>query len=330
MVAHLARNVASAFTALICLSSLFVSVSAYVPATALSLPATATTTAVTSSVTPSKFGQAVTFTATVSTAGLGTPTGSVQFFDGAATIGGAQTLNGAGQAQVTTSTLSVATHTITAQYAGDVPNGFDASSGSLSGGQVVNAANTNIALASTQNPSATGQTIVFTATVTAQSPSTAIVGASGTVTLRRNGSPVCSNIALNVSGQATCSLRFTIAGNYNITTTYNGTGNFNTSNNNASPLVQQALGPTAASVSVSGRVANAVGVGLRGVRVSMTDTDGVVRQAITNAFGYYRFTEVGSGRMYTLTAAAKGQTFQARLISVADTLTDADIVAVPR
>jgi hypothetical protein len=71
----------------------------------------------------------VTFTATVSTAGLGTPSGNVQFFDGANPIGGTIALNASGQAQVTTSALTVGSHTITAQYAGDVPSGFNSSSG---------------------------------------------------------------------------------------------------------------------------------------------------------------------------------------------------------
>lgn len=112
------------------------------PMSAFSALAAATTTSVTSSVNSNPnncqpgscfpvFGQPVTFTATVSTAGFGTPTGLVQFFDNGNPIGGNLTLNGSGQAQLTTSTLSVGSHTITAQYAGNVPAGFNASSGSL-------------------------------------------------------------------------------------------------------------------------------------------------------------------------------------------------------
>src|SRR5439155_4115319 len=46
-----------------------------------------TTTTVASSVNPSVLGQPVTFTATVTPGGAGTPTGSVSFFDGASSIG---------------------------------------------------------------------------------------------------------------------------------------------------------------------------------------------------------------------------------------------------
>lgn len=93
-----------------------------------------TTTAVTSSANPSDLGQSVTFTATV-TSGSGTPTGSVQFKDGGTNLGAAVSLNGSGVATVSTSSLTVGTHTITADYGGAAT--FAASSGTLSGGQVV-------------------------------------------------------------------------------------------------------------------------------------------------------------------------------------------------
>ncbi|MGH7266811.1 MAG: beta strand repeat-containing protein, partial [Candidatus Rokuibacteriota bacterium] len=78
-----------------------------------------TATALTSSLNPSGVGQAVTFTATV-TAAPGTPTGVVEFFDGAASLG-LVSLDAGGQAALTTSSLTVGSHPITAVYAGD-PN----------------------------------------------------------------------------------------------------------------------------------------------------------------------------------------------------------------
>jgi hypothetical protein len=78
-----------------------------------------TTTALTSSLNPSQHGQAVTFTATVTSAGP-TPTGKVKFLDGTVGIGSA-TLSG-GVATLTKSTLAVGTHPITAQYLGDAAN----------------------------------------------------------------------------------------------------------------------------------------------------------------------------------------------------------------
>jgi hypothetical protein len=53
----------------------------------------------------------------------------VQFFDGGTPIGGPVALNAAGQAQVSTASLTSGSHSITAQYAGDAPSGFNASTG---------------------------------------------------------------------------------------------------------------------------------------------------------------------------------------------------------
>ena len=95
----------------------------------------ATTTTVATSGTPSTYGDAVTFTATVS-GSVGTPTGSVQFSIDSSPAGLPVTLDGAGQAALVISTLLVGPHTVSAAYSGD--SSFDASSGSLLGGQTVN------------------------------------------------------------------------------------------------------------------------------------------------------------------------------------------------
>jgi Bacterial Ig-like domain (group 3)/FG-GAP-like repeat/FG-GAP repeat len=75
-----------------------------------------TTTTLSSSPNPSQFGQAVTFTAQVTSSGP-VPTGKVKFLDGTTTLGAA-VLSG-GIAKITKSTLAVGTHPITAQYLGD-------------------------------------------------------------------------------------------------------------------------------------------------------------------------------------------------------------------
>ncbi|HJZ91603.1 MAG TPA: FG-GAP-like repeat-containing protein [Gemmataceae bacterium] len=95
-----------------------------------------TSTALTSSANPSVTGQAVTFTATVSAAS-GTPSGgTVTFFNNGVQIGSPVALTGQ-QAQVTTSTLTAGTHSITATYSG--AQGF-AGSSSNTVSQVVNTA----------------------------------------------------------------------------------------------------------------------------------------------------------------------------------------------
>lgn len=78
-----------------------------------------TATALTSSPNPSNVGQAVTFTASVAGQGFKiTPTGTVTFFDGTKNIG-TSNLNAGGEATLTTSTLTLGTHNITATYNGD-------------------------------------------------------------------------------------------------------------------------------------------------------------------------------------------------------------------
>ena len=290
------------------------------------LAAANTTTSVTSSADPSVFGQPVTFTATVSTAGLGTPSGNVQFFDGATPIGSPVALNGSGQAQITISSLSVGDHTITAQYAGAATmcNGtFNASTGSLTGNpQTVNKANTTTTVSSSQNPSNTGTPITFTVTITPVAPGAGT--RTGTVDVLRDGQVICNDVMINASGQATCNITFTVASNYNITASYSGDGNFNTSS--SSPLVQMVTGPTAANAAVAGRVMDLGGRGVGGAFVTMQDQAGNVMSAVTNPFGYYHFTSVPSGQSYLVSVRHKRYEFQSRTVTVNEDLADIDFV----
>lgn len=91
------------------------------------------TISIVSSQNPSLIGQAVTFTANVSS-GAGTPTGQIQFKDNGANLGAVQNLS-SGSAAIVTSTLTVGSHTITANYLGDAF--FNANSGTLAPDQVV-------------------------------------------------------------------------------------------------------------------------------------------------------------------------------------------------
>ena len=88
------------------------------------------------------------------------------------------------------------------------------------------------------------------------------------------------------------------------------------------------VGPSAANVSVGGRVTDALGNPLRGVTVTLAGTD-ATRNAITSPFGYYQFDDVTSGQTYVISAASKRSTFTPRLIPILDNLTTLDIVADP-
>jgi hypothetical protein len=109
----------------------------------------ATTTVVSSSANPSDYGQAVTFSVTVTAnpPGSGTPTGTVTFLDGG-TVLGTVAVDATGHASFTTApfALAVGNHAITAVYSGD--GNFTASSSSLT--EAVLSAQQQIALLASQ------------------------------------------------------------------------------------------------------------------------------------------------------------------------------------
>ena len=102
--------------------SLVVNGTGLLPATILltgSAAPAATTVTLASNLTAPFVGQAITLTATVTPPALGTPTGTVTFFDGTAALGTPQPISATGSASITTTTLAVGTHSITASYSGD-------------------------------------------------------------------------------------------------------------------------------------------------------------------------------------------------------------------
>lgn len=94
----------------------------------------------------------------------------------------------------------------------------------------------------------------------------------------------------------------------------------------------QNLAPTAAAVSITGKVTTANGQGIRNARLTLTSPDGAIRRAITSTFGYYAFDGVEVGHTYVLEIAAKRYAFAnpTRVFSLQDTLTDVDFTAEPQ
>ncbi len=173
----------------------------------------------TSTPNPSVHGQSVTFTATVhSTQGI-TPTGTVTFKNGAATLGtGALSVDGVATFATGALAASGSPHSITATYAGS--NNFNASPASTIVSQIVNKAATTTRLtAAPPNPSPTGQAVTVNFTVTVSLPGGGTP--TGTVTVT-DGTVSCS--ASVADGH--CSLMFTTAGAKSLTARYNGDGNF--------------------------------------------------------------------------------------------------------
>ena len=91
-----------------------------------------------------------------------------------------------------------------------------------------------------------------------------------------------------------------------------------------------ALAPTAAGVSVGGRVRTAGGLGIVGARVTILSAAGQPATAITSSFGFYRFDTITVGSVYLVSVSSKQHSFgePTRTILVIDELTDIDFVAL--
>jgi hypothetical protein len=164
----------------------------------------------------------VTFTATVKAVapGSGTPTGTVSFLDGSTTLG-TGTLSG-GTATLSISTLAALAHSITVVYGGDT-NFLTSPSGILT--QTVKQAATTSAVSSSANPSASGQAVTFTATITPVSPGSGTP--TGNVTFD-DGSTVLGTVALT-DGTASFTTSSLAVGTHSIKAVCAGDTNFKAS-----------------------------------------------------------------------------------------------------
>ena len=160
---------------------------------------------------PSVYGETITFNATVTAQGSGTPSGSVTFKDGLTALGTAPLIGAT--ATLNTSTLGVGTHSITAWYSGD-SNFLHSVSPTIV--QTVDQASTTTSLVSSANPGYRNQTITLTATVKSLNGG----AASGNVTFKQ-GTLTVATVPL-ASEQATYSTSYTTTGTRSITAAYSG------------------------------------------------------------------------------------------------------------
>jgi hypothetical protein len=86
--------------------------------------------------------------------------------------------------------------------------------------------------------------------------------------------------------------------------------------------------PTAAFVSISGRVYDPAGRPVAKAKVQVVGPDGSVISALTNPFGYYHIPGLEVGHAYLISVEAKGRTFEnnPRSIMLVDELTDLDFI----
>ena len=89
------------------------------------------------------------------------------------------------------------------------------------------------------------------------------------------------------------------------------------------------VSPSAADVTVSGRILTANDNGIRNAIVSITGQDGSSPTAITGAFGYYSFEHLAAGSTYIVSVRSKRFTFAnaTRVISPVDSVGDIDFIA---
>ena len=194
-----------------------------------------TRTVITGTPSPALYGQMVTLSATVMpTTGTLVPTGTVQFYIDNVAVGGPVSLT-SGTATFTTSTLTVATHPIKATYVSDSSNFLGSTSAPFPPTNVkVNAATTTTTVVGAPNPSATGQTILFTAKIAATAGSGV---PTGTVLIAIDGTNVGGPLTLT-NGQATYSTSALAPGTHPVTATYTpDTSNYIASNGSSSQVV---------------------------------------------------------------------------------------------
>lgn len=87
---------------------------------------------------------------------------------------------------------------------------------------------------------------------------------------------------------------------------------------------------TSASVQIGGRVLTAGGQGISKTLVSLEDGAGFTRTTVTNAFGYYSFDDVPTGRTYSVSVSSKRYQFvvPTRIVALDDEVSGLDFTAM--
>jgi hypothetical protein len=141
-----------------------------------------------------------------------TATGTVVFYDGATALA-TLALNNSGVAQWSTTALSVRTHTLSAQYAGDTAN-ISGTSNTVS--EQITQASTVTALALSVGTATVGTAVLCTATVTNNNGP----ALTGSVTFK-DGTTVLGSVAL-ASGTSSITVTTLAPGNHGIAAAYSG------------------------------------------------------------------------------------------------------------
>jgi hypothetical protein len=255
-----------------------------------------TTLTVTSSVNPSQFGQAVTFTATVSSANSSL-TGTMLFMDGTTVLCSVNITSG-DSAPCTTSGLSLGSHSITASYSGDSQDESAVSS------PLIQVVKQSVALSLTVQPNPavvnSSVTFTFTATSAAGTPTGSVTFYDGTTAL------FSANLNNGTAAYSTSQLA---VGTHALSAQYSGdsTNSAGTSNTVSEVITQAATATSLASSSATASVGAAVTF-----TATVTYANGAAGTALTGTVSFHDGPVIGTGTVvngiatFTTTALAPG------------------------
>ncbi len=181
----------------------------------------ATTSTLAASPNPANVGLTVALSAALSPS---TATGTVQFLDGVTVLGSVPLTSGT--ASLSTSALAVGSHSLTIAYSGDAA--YSPSTSNVVN-ETVNKAATTATLASSLNPSVSGQSVTFSAQV---APATA----TGTIQFK-DGATLLGTVTVS-GGSASLATSSLSVGTHSITAIYSGDANYTT---NTSGTVTQTV-----------------------------------------------------------------------------------------
>ncbi|NOT46246.1 MAG: carboxypeptidase regulatory-like domain-containing protein [Acidobacteria bacterium] len=150
--------------------------------------------------------------------------------------------------------------------------------------------------------------------------------ATGILTDCNNETAGCGTIRVNGTNISTIAFQVFIRGD-------GGTATWSGPNRNEGDFwmmgVSLASAPTAADVTLAGRVTSANGRGIGKARLTLTDEAGQRFSATTNPFGYYRFEGIEAGQAVVVGISSKRHIFSdpVRIISLGDNAFDVNFVA---
>ncbi len=251
-----------------------------------------TTTAIVSSVNPAGLGASLTFNATVTSQG-GTPTGTVQFFDGSTAIGTGTltTLSSTSAgASFATTTLTLGAHAITAVYSGDA---LDATSTSAAVAENIQSDTIAVTLTSTANPSIYAAPLTLTVQVsgTGSTP-------TGTVNLV-DGATTIATLPVAANGLVAFVNPSLAIGPHTLTAAYSGDTNHAAAN--STQLTETIVQGTATAITASSTSL----VAGQSLNLTATVTGNSGKPLAGNPAGSVKFTD-GGAVLGTVTPNASG------------------------